>query len=209
MAREEVLWTNAGRDDAASIGKRRWLLIGGSTEREYRGRLQELCNPRGISVDLFSTSLSVEDVDYLNELIFYFSYPEYTYDHILVALGYHHGMDKRICDSEAEYNERKKYCEEIIKLCIDKCPNVVMLSGTPEVLKNNVKIFNDDVNREIEARNKLCQEVADKYMLHYIDNYYLVKEFKHNWRYEDNVHFKGKNEYFNLAKNIFDYIEKL
>ena len=67
MFRESIEWTNGWRDDADVPKKRRWLVIGDSVAREWRGRLKELVAASNIAVDFFASSLHIEDPAFFKE----------------------------------------------------------------------------------------------------------------------------------------------
>ena len=84
MEREFIEWTNGWHEYANDLGKRRWLLIGDSVAREYRGRLQDMVRLKNISIDFFATSLHIEDPAFFKELRHFLSFEEYKYELIFL-----------------------------------------------------------------------------------------------------------------------------
>ena len=119
MTRENVEWTNGWRDDADNPIKRRWLLIGDSVAREWRGRLQEIVQPKNISVDFFATSLHIEDPAFFKELRHFLSYDEYRYEIVLINWGGHHGWHRSCANDEKIYLSYKTQYENLLNYIKD------------------------------------------------------------------------------------------
>lgn len=87
MNGENIEWTNGWHECANRFDVRRWLLIGDSVARAYRGRLQEFVGGKNIAIDFFATSYRIEDPAFFKELQHFFSFEEYRYEMILVNWG--------------------------------------------------------------------------------------------------------------------------
>ena len=114
MNREHVEWTNGWHQFANRFDKRRWLLIGDSVAREYRGRLQELVNDKNVAIDFFATSYRIEDPAFFKELQHFFSFEEYKYEMIFINWGAHHGLDKANLENPSEYHSYKTHYENLL-----------------------------------------------------------------------------------------------
>ena len=114
MQREKIEWTNGWREDANTPVKRRWLLIGDSVAREWRGRLQEILKVINISVDFFATSLHLEDPAFFRELRNFLSYDEYKYELVFINWGGHHGFSRRCSDNQEIYISYKTHYENLL-----------------------------------------------------------------------------------------------
>lgn len=114
MKREGLEWTNGWREDANTPLKRRWLLIGDSVAREWRGRLQEMVKAINISVDFFATSLHIDDPAFFRELRNFLSYDEYKYELVFINWGGHHGFSRRCSDNQEIYISYKTHYENLL-----------------------------------------------------------------------------------------------
>ena len=114
MIREKVEWTNGWHEDAGNIDKRRWLLIGDSVARQYRGRLQELVQHKDIAIDFFATSYHIADPAFFKELQHFFSFEEYKYEMICINWGAHHGFSQADLNNQSDYHLYKTHYENLL-----------------------------------------------------------------------------------------------
>lgn len=69
-------------------------------------------------------------------------------------------------------------------------PNIVILTTTPNVRVDNLKKFDDNVNKEICSRNKIQTQVSETLAFQTINLYFHVVQQK--FKYRDTQHFPGK-----------------
>ena len=63
-------------------------------------------------------------------------------------------------------------------------------------MKDDVNVFDAEVNKEISVRNKIAREISAGYNLPFVDHFDFVVQNKNLFAYRDNFHF------FNYEANI-------
>lgn len=208
MQREFIEWTNGWHEDADNPNKRRWLIIGDSVARDWRGRLQEMVRAINVSIDFFATSLHIEDPAFFKELQHFISFEEYRYEIIFVNWGGHHGFSRTCADNPEIYFSYKTHYENLINylhevaLIKNNASKIILVSSTPTVMKDNTNNFDDEKNREIFIRNKIAYELAVQYKFFYIDHFGLIMNNRNFFVYADSFHFGSRNESILLADFI-------
>lgn len=212
MQREFIEWTNGWREDANCPKKRRWLIIGDSVAREWRGRLQEMVSSVNISIDFFATSLQLEDPAFFKELMHFISFDEYRYEFIFVNWGGHHGLSRSCAENEQIYFSYKTHYENMVNylretaLLKEKFARIIIISSTPVVLANDTDKFDNVKNKEIFTRNKIAYELATQHNFLYIDHFGFVFNNRKNFPYADGFHFKYREESIMLAGIILNVL---
>lgn len=212
MDRGDIEWTNGWRDDANNPAKRRWLLIGDSVARGWRGRLQEMVQFKDISVDFFATSLHIEDPAFFKELRHFLSFDEYRYEMVLVNWGGHHGFSRSCLADAKTYFSYKTHYENLLNLVRDTAfaskmgGGTIIVNSTPEVLSSDLNVFDEPKNKEIATRNQIALELAKQYKLCYVDHFGLVIQNKPAFIYRDHVHFIDRAEYIILSKVLLQIL---
>ena len=204
MEREFTEWTNSWWDDANHPKKRRWLLIGDSVHREYRGPLQVLCKPFNVSVDFYASSFHIEDEAFRREIQHLLSYGEYEHELILVGWGGHHGYARRATDDKAVYRSYRNVYERLLCYVMRYCRQLIIVASTPVAVKGQPNKLDEYINREIVVRNQVAREAAQKYGLLYVDHYSYVMEHLGELKFRDNKHFVNPQGSQMLAQMMLD-----
>lgn len=214
LQRGDIEWTNGWRDDAGCPDKRRWLIIGDSVARDWRGRLQEMVRPINISADFFATSLHIEDPAFFKELQHFISFEEYRYEFIFVNWGGHHGFFRNCSSNPEIYFSYKTHYENLLNylrevaLLKENFAKIIIVSSTPLVLSDALNNFDELKNNEISVRNKIAYDLAIQNKFLYVDHFNLVIENKNIFSYRDGYHFNSYNENIMLAKFLIDELIK-
>lgn len=180
--REYIEWVNFWWESANKESKR-ILLIGDSVTRGYRSKLNKILLAYGYVVDLFAVSMSITDELFMKMLNSFFSVEEYKYDIVCFQVSQH---------EFAHFNQDERYGDKWIKAYIDlisevnkRVSNVTFVSLTPNVLKADLKIYDDARNRYLWYMNKKISEMAIKMRALYIDLWDTLLEAEHS----DYIHF--------------------
>ena len=80
------------------------------------------------------------------------------------------------------------------------------MNSTPEVLSENLSVFDDNKNKEIAARNQISYEIAIKFGVPYMDHFGFIFTNRHAFHYRDHVHFTSHNEYILLARVVLYWL---
>ena len=194
VQRENPEWVNYWWDIADDATIKRWLLIGDSVARQFRGVMQSLV-PEKISIDFLGMSFSVLDEAFVREIEHFFSYEEYSYDLVILNSGFHHGFGVRGSLSKSAYEIYDERFERIINILREKCADIVLLSGTPEVNESDLTSLNEDINTEIEIRNKIVKRIALNNSYLYIDLFDYIMKAESSFSYVDRFHFERVVDY--------------
>ncbi len=201
MNREMVEWTNTWRYQANNSDIERWLLIGDSVTREYRGRLQGCCRDK-IAVDFFGTSYSIEDPMFVNDLLHFVQKEEYQYSACIINIGAHHGYYYGFDELDAEYKNYQCCFRNLIRIIKMVCGKVWICSCTPQVKQDDLFLLDDSINIHIKNRNSAIYYVAQESSIKYIDFYSISSKF----RFRDPFHFFG-DAYSFFAESIYNEIK--
>lgn len=198
--RENVEWSNTWIDNAKNFGCPRILLVGASGAREFRSSLGKLL-PK-YAVDFVGSSASIEDHLLYDVCDMFFKNKEYSYSLILVNIGGKHGMYLHTADNAEDAEQYERAYQKFLGYLYSHTPNIVILTTAPNVRANNLKKFDDDVNREICSRNKIQTQVSETLAFQTIDLYSHAVQKK--FKYRDTQHFAGKKYQLALADYIIN-----
>lgn len=187
--REKIEWMNLWWEKANNPDVKRWVLLGDSVARQYRGRLQEKVEPE-IAIDFWGTSFQLEDPGFQRELENFLEKSDYNYDVALITWGGHHGLSKSIIKADESFQKYFLRYEELLKYMMRKCREVVIIAATHEVLSEDLKREDVIRNQQIQVRNEISSLLAQQYGLRYVDLYTAVYENKSLLHHVDHVHFE-------------------
>ncbi len=192
MTRERIEWSNYWWENANDNCTERILLIGDSISVGYRTYVQEKLLG-SYCVDLLSTSKSIEDKSFFKELNYFLNEYDYKYIHFNNGL---HGLDI----SEEVYT--CKY-EEAIKLMLEKCPNLILVTSTQISDVTNSNLLDKKLNPVVIMKNEVVKKLAQKYKLRLNDMYSPVVEHS-EFRIQDGFHYNeiGKQFQADLIVNM-------
>lgn len=157
--RENVEWSNTWIDNAKNFGCPRILLVGDSVSREFRSSLGKLL-PK-YAVDFVGSSASIEDDLLYDVCDIFFKNKEYNYSLILVNIEGKHGMYLHTADNAEDAERYEQAYQKFLGYLYSHTPNIVILTTTPNVRVDNLKKFDDNVNKEICSRNKIQTQVSE------------------------------------------------
>lgn len=181
-----IEWTNEWWQDAEELDAKRWVLMGNSVARQFRGALQEQIGQK-IKLDFYASSFHVEDNLLLKRLRHFFDDMPYQYEVALINLGFY-----KYSLSE-NFNEdifQTKY-EELIKYLRSKCKRCIILSGTHyEKEIDGIYICDEDINKVVEGKNEIAKRIAQELDIQYIDMYTFLKDKREIFPHRDHVHFE-------------------
>lgn len=192
--REEIEWINTWWSKA-NTNNRRGLLIGDSTIRQLRGSIEVLLI-NSYAVDLFASSFSIHDKRLVDCIDLMFNNNEYQYDFIILNYGGHHGFSRLCSESLEVYAAYQEEYEKLLKYLMEKCKKVVCMTGTSEVLDEDVNVIDQIREQEIIIRNRIVQEVAGQNAVDVFDLYSLMKKNRDVYSYHDRQHFNRSADYF-------------
>lgn len=196
--RENIEWSNTWIDNARDFGCPRILLVGASGAREFRSSLGKLL-PK-YAVDFVGSSASIEDDLLYDVCDIFFKNKEYNYSLILVNIGGKHGMYLHTADNAEDAKRYEQAYRRFLDYLHSHATNIAVLTTTPNVRADNLKKFDEDINKEIRSRNKIQTQVSKSLSFQAIDLYSPVIQQK--FKYRDTQHFAGKKYQLALA----DYI---
>lgn len=202
--REKIEWVNYWWENANDNKKERWLLMGDSVMRQIRGSLNVIAGEQ-IAIDYFGSSTYVDDELLNKEIKDFFGCQNYRYNVILINLGFHHGMDRNVAELEEDKMNFAKFYEDIIDLCATRCNRIVIISGTPEREKGDLKKYNVKANMEIVARNEVVFELCKSRGCDYVDLYDFFYNRSSQYKHCDHVHFVRKADLI-MAKLIYNVV---
>lgn len=187
--RENIEWVNYWWEKANNAKIKRWVLLGDSVARQYRGKLQERVEPE-VAIDFFGASLQLDDSRYKRELKNFFENSDYIYEIALITWGGHHGLRRVIKKDEESYHRYYRQYESLLKYVMLNCRKVVVIAATHEVLSDKLNKDDEQRNQQIQIRNEISMLLAQKYRMMYIDLYTYMYERKEEFHHVDHVHFQ-------------------
>lgn len=202
--RERIEWVNYWWEDANDMSKKRWCILGDSVMRQILGTLNSMLGNQ-IAVDYFGSSSYIDDPLFLKEIRDFFSVQDYSYDVILINVGFHHGLNRSVKNCVEDRKNFRKFYDDIIELCMTLCNNVIIISGTHHVETGDLEKLDEEVNAEIVARNEIALGICEDRGYIYVDlfNYFIKRHFQ--YKHRDIVHFH-RNVDFSMAKLIYDAV---
>lgn len=202
--RETVEWQNIWWEKANDVTKKRIALLGDSVTRGFRSKLNRNLQGRYV-VDICASSSQITDSLLQKEYRFFFECNELKYSQVFLHAGGHHGHEIQSCLDE-EYRDFFRICyQKIMDLVCENCSNIAIISYTPSVKKENLLEWDTIRNKELDARNKIVQEIAKEYDVPYIDiwNPFLLG----NYIYKDFIHFEDDGNEF-IADKCLSYMNE-
>ena len=186
--RNAIEWGNYWWEDASDYKKERYLLVGDSVARSFRSNLSILSG-EDIAVDCIASSSYVDDVLLEKEIELFLSFEEYYHSVAIINLGFHHGLERSVRCNMADRDLFRKSYLRIIRQLQKQVERILLVSGTHHVISNRIAEMDEEINREIEARNEVVFELSEKYHLEFIDLYHFFHERHTCFPHKDYVHF--------------------
>lgn len=192
--REDIEWQNIWWEQANNIEVKRIALLGDSVTRGYRSKLNELLTGRYV-VDICASSSQITDPLLWREYKFFLDCSEWKYSKILVQTSGQHGHARRCCDDKGYFAEFENCYKKLVEKIIPYCSNILIVSSTPCVEKENLNKWNDYRNEELKIRNEINRQIAESFHLPYIDIWTPLIEGG-AYEYKDYIHMKVEGNNF-------------
>lgn len=203
--RENIEWTNCWWS-RANKSMNRILLIGDSVIRSVRGELEK-CMLMNYAVDLFATSLDINDDLLWKHISLFLNTDEYKYECIIVQYGFHHGLNRRCVDSKSYRNTFKVQYRRLMGVLKTYCLHIVLVTGNSEVYADQVDILDEIKEKEIICRNLILKEISEEFGCSFFDMHHLMHEVKNDYKHIDAQHYeKGANLY--IAYELYMFLVK-
>lgn len=199
--REEIEWTNCWWSDANQETER-ILLIGDSVTRAIRSSLEYYMFGQ-YAVDLFASSFSLNDPLFWKHLSCFMESSEYTYKCIVVQYGVQHDRFRKCSVSAEERQCFKTQYIRLLKLLIQLCPTVFLMTGNSNVDKNQPDKIDEEFEPEIVCRNSIIKEVGELFQCDLFDFYLQVHN--NDYKFVDNIHL-DKNSYMITANYLAKFL---
>lgn len=203
--REDIEWTNCWWSKANEEVDR-ILLVGDSVIRGVRGELEKLMENQ-YGVDLFATSLNIEDDLFWRHLWLFMETKEYKYKGIIVQYGFHHGFYKKCADSEQDRNDFGAQYLKLLELMKKYCSNIILMTGNSEVYAEQPYRLNEEREREIVCRNRIASIAAEKTGCHVFDMYTIMHKVENDYQYVDAQHYVKDADLY-IAYELFLFLHK-
>lgn len=181
---EAYEWSNIWWEQAPDNSKPRVLIVGDSITVGYRSDVNSNLNGE-IYADAYSTSKSIDNPFYIDELDLVIKQSRKDYDLIHFNCGLH-GFHLSVNDY-AEFYE--KAVVHIIKMYPDS--KLALVLSTPITEIGNPKKLDKVKNSIVENRNKAVLEIANKYSLP-VNDLYSPMLNKPRLRQKDGFHYNNK-----------------
>lgn len=225
--REKAEWLNYWWSDEQEDVPKRYLLIGDSICRAYRGAVEKIS---GVPVDYIGTSSILPDERFLKQIEAFFDCSDACsvrggrrYYAVQIQIGVHaiQQVDHDMLDADfyAAYKEQYKY---LIEYLMERADKVVLASTTPVVerfVKNRylnflcshchprwIEKLDVDTNREVEIRNKIAEDLAAEYKILFNDLYSYMKTTGKDFKHIDIFHYTRRGDAF-LAQRVYQFLE--
>lgn len=200
--REEIEWQNIWWEQANSVDVKRIALLGDSVTRGLRSRMNRYLEGKYV-VDLCASSSQITDSLLHKEIKFFFECSEWKYCKILIQIGGQHGY-ARICCEDRGYGSlfEQKYVK-LLSIVQRYCKDILIISFTPNVEKDDLKKWDPTRNLELKKRNEIIKKIADGFSIQYIDIWDLL--IKERFEYKDHIHMKEEGNDF-IARYLCRYL---
>lgn len=186
---EKYEWDNLWLDHADDLSLNRVLYIGDSISCRA-GRAATAFAQEKILFDGFGTSKGIDN-PYFKESVKLFAKEEERRDVVI----FNNGLHGWHLEDNTEY---RYHYEEMIKFLLSEFEN------TPLVIVLTTITADEKRNKRIQTRNKVAEEIADKYRLPVIDLYTAGSA---ELLSDDGVHFKPEGDKV-LAEKIVESVVK-
>lgn len=191
--REEIEWQNIWWERANDTDVNRIALFGDSVTRAYRSRLNERLAGKYV-VDICASSSQITDPLLWKEFKFFLDCSEWSYKKIVLQAGGQHGHARRCCVDETYRKEFKDGYRRLVERICSYCRDILVVSFTPCVERDNLVKWDDECNEELEERNQITNEIAEEFHIPYIDIWTPLKNAK--YEFKDCVHMGEDGNHF-------------
>ena len=203
--RAEIAWSNTWVEHAPDLSRKRFLIIGDSVPRDYRGSLAKFLP--GYSVDFIGSSSIFEDTLLYDLCDMVFKENIYHWSFVILALGGNHGLNLQTHNNQEDSTRYKKSLNVFIDYLQQRFNDVLIINTAPNRLSQNLKKYDENVNREISSRNLIMQQIAsERGLKDYIDLYDYVMQ--NGFKFKDPRHFKDKKTQEKIACFIINRLCK-
>ncbi len=188
--KERYEWINTWSDETTKKDLPRIALIGDSITRGYQSYVRELLRGK-CYVDYLATSYAIDTAIY-NTLV-----EAFILDNHYDIIHFNHGLHGKHMDEET-YRE-KMSC--LLQNISSKTGCKVILATTTAVREQNKNVFDASWMEKVTERNKVVEELAQKYSYN-IDNLYeLSIKMPEEYREKDGFHYTSDG-YARLADKV-------
>ncbi|MCX4320778.1 MAG: hypothetical protein OSJ44_13830, partial [Lachnospiraceae bacterium] len=208
-------WAKADRECTG-----RYLLIGDSVSRGYRGSLEKVL---GMPVDYIGTSSLILDELFLHEIESFFDWGGVDlYRAIQVQIGIHGILEINTELNSDFYDMYKNQYQNLIEYLSEKTKRLVLASTTPVINRywncsNKYLAFifsnlhplciekiNEQMDKELSIRNNITRDLAKEYGLAFNDLYSYMRNEGKKFRHIDEIHYEKKCNIF-IARKVAEY----
>lgn len=198
--REKTEWQNIWWEQANDIKVERIALLGDSVTRGFRKNLNERMKGKYV-VDLCASSSQITDPLLWKEYKFFLDCGEWNYNKIILQAGGQHGHVRECSKNENYLKLFKSSYRELIEKILEYCPDILIVSFTPCVERENLVKWDDEKNKEIEKRNQITEEIANDFNIPYINIWGQLLDAK--YEFKDSIHMREDGNNF-----IAEYLSK-
>lgn len=195
--RQNLEWENTWLSGANSDHDR-VLLVGDSVTRDIRKTLDGILNvnrENRIEVDLFAATFSILDGIFWRYLQCFLG-DQYNWKYIVINYGFHHGFSVQCNINEKDAANFQMEYQNIIKLLKCYGEEIIVMTGNPMVYKDRLDVINEEIDAEIQARNKILKDIAVDMGYSIFDIYNLIMADRQMFQYKDQVHFEEQTYHF-------------
>lgn len=203
VCRENTEWANTWIA-RANQQCRRCLLIGDSTTRAIRSKLEVLAWDF-LAIDLFAASFTMEDSWFWKSLHDFFDTVKLKYDVIIIHYGFHHGWHKKCHSNVDDYKEFSGYYNKLVIEMKRCCSNVIVMAGADTFCEDELNEAYLAQRMEIVTRNEIAKKAAVDNEVEFLDLFTLMKEKGRGYSYKDWIHFEQRANAF-IAYEILSFI---
>lgn len=200
MARLETCeWSDIWWEHASNGNTPRIMIVGDSITVGYRSYVNSIFDGK-IYADAYSTSKSIDNPFYTEEMDLIMKQSKKSYDLIHFNCGLH-GFHLSAKEYAAHY-------ESVIKHITEVYPStkLALALSTPITKTNSRKRLDEEKNPIVEARNKIVLEISQSYKLA-VNDLYSPMLNKPHLRKNDGYHYKSKGCCYQ-ARLVADFILK-
>lgn len=201
--RENIEWTNCWWSKA-NKDISRILLIGDSVIRNVRGEFEK-CMLGQYAVDLFATSLDINDSLFWKHMKLYMDTADYTYECIILQYGFHHGWHRKCADSETDKKDFRMHYIKLLELLGQYCPNIVLMTGNSEMRAEQPCILDKEKEREIICRNTIVATVGIEIGCRVFDMYTMMHKVGNDYKYVDAQHYERSADLY-IAHKLYAFL---
>lgn len=201
--RTEIAWSNTWIEQATDLKRKRFLVIGDSVPRDYRGSLSKFLPE--YSVDFIGSSSIFEDTLLYDLCDLVLKEKVYRWSFVILALGGNHG---NYLHTFSDKEDKKKYrasLERFLRYLRRHFADIVIVNTAPNRMVKNYRKYDVAANQEISERNSIMAEMAKKLKLNkYIDLYKYAMD--NDFTFKDERHFKDKRTQEKIAQYVIKHL---